>query len=149
MAVLAPPAFEGADHGKYRHRRAIILRSGGVVPFGRLSWRPLFELGSFRKGYSVCGCCLGSGVRTGLDHAITSYEEFGVWVDGKAIEQRLQLRPKSIAAQGGDRVEFSHGVLLCVCGHDRSFGPANHPITERRSSAESETGPTDTETGWR
>ncbi|SHG64674.1 hypothetical protein SAMN05444169_3479 [Bradyrhizobium erythrophlei] len=55
MAVLAPPAFEGADHGKYRHRRAIILRSGGVVPFGRLSWRPLFELGSFRKGYSVAG----------------------------------------------------------------------------------------------
>jgi hypothetical protein len=49
-----------------------------------------------------------------LEHPIASYEEFGARVDGKAIEQRLQLGPESVAAQRGDRVEFSHGVLLRV-----------------------------------
>jgi hypothetical protein len=47
-----------------------------------------------------------------LDHAIVSDKEFGAWVNGKALEKRLQLWPKSVTAQSGDRVEFAHGLLL-------------------------------------
>jgi NADP-dependent 3-hydroxy acid dehydrogenase YdfG len=41
--------------------------------------------GPIAKRHNVCGGCLRGGVRTGLDHAV-SYEEFGAWIDGKAIE---------------------------------------------------------------
>jgi hypothetical protein len=33
-----------------------------------------------------------------LDHAVVSYEDFGAWIDGNAIEQGLQLGPESVAA---------------------------------------------------
>jgi hypothetical protein len=62
----------------------------------------------------VCGGCLGGGVRTGLDHAIASYEEFGVRIDGKPIEKRLQLGPESVAAKRGHRMKLTHDALLCV-----------------------------------
>jgi hypothetical protein len=52
------------------------------------------------KRHNVCECCLGSGIRAGLDHAVVSHEEFGAWIDGKAIEQGLQLGPESVAAPG-------------------------------------------------
>ena len=38
------------------------------------------------KRHNVCECCLGSGIRAGLDHAVVSHEEFGAWIGGKAIE---------------------------------------------------------------
>ena len=59
------------------------------------------------------GCAFG-GVWTGLDHSVVSYEKFGSRVDGKAVEKRLQLGPKSVAAKRGNRVEFTHSALLCV-----------------------------------
>ena len=59
------------------------------------------------------GCAFG-GVWTGLDHSIVSYEKFGARVDIKAVQKRLQLRPKSVAAKCGNRVQFTHGALLCV-----------------------------------
>jgi hypothetical protein len=58
--------------------------------------------------FYVCGSCLGSRVWTSLDHSIVSYEKFGSRVDGEAIEKRLQLGPKAVAAQGRDRMKFAH-----------------------------------------
>src|ERR1700738_936323 len=74
-----------------------------------------FDSGSFfHWRHYFCECCLCSGVWTGLDHSVVSYEKLGSRVDSKAVEKRLQLGPESVAAKRGNRVKLTHDALLCV-----------------------------------
>jgi predicted ester cyclase len=86
-----------------------------------------------RKRRNVRRCSLASGVRAGLNHAAISNEEFGAWINGEAVEQRLQFGPKSVTAQSGNRVEFAHSPLPFVS--EPTLGTVNqmrHPIADRR-----------------
>ena len=41
----------------------------------------------------------GNRIRTRLNHAVISDEQFRIWIDFKPLKQRLQLWPQPIAAQ--------------------------------------------------
>jgi hypothetical protein len=44
----------------------------------------------------------GNRVRARLNHAVIPDEQFGVRVDRKPLEQRLQFGPQPVTAQGSD-----------------------------------------------
>jgi hypothetical protein len=58
------------------------------------STHPCLETGS--SAFCASGASIENRVR-GLNHAVLSHEEFGSWIDGESLEQRLQFGPQNLS----------------------------------------------------